>query len=187
MAGAARRRAGGERRLSGARPLVLIGLPGAGKTTVAERAAATLGVPWRDLDAWIVGETGKSIVSIFAEQGEPHFRALERAAMDVALREAGVIAAGGGWAAEPGNIEAVETRALIIYLSLAPAEAARRLEGATDRPLLVDTPLEAKLTALLAAREPRYRLAGVEIAVDTMSPDRAAEAVATAARHYGGW
>lgn len=184
----AARGAGRGRRLTGPRTLVLIGLPGAGKTTVAERAAAKLGAPWLDLDAMIVSEAGKSIVSIFADHGEPHFRALERAAMDVALRQPRtIVAAGGGWAAEPGNIEAIETRALIIYLSLAPDVAARRLQGATDRPLLVDTPLEAKLAGLLAAREHRYRLAGVEIAVDALSPDRAAEAVVTAATLYGGW
>lgn len=124
---------------------------------------------------------------IFAENGEPHFRALERAAMDVALSQLQVIAAGGGWAAEPGNIEAAETRALIVYLSLPPEVAAARLAGTTDRPLLSDAPLEARLSELLAAREGRYRLAGVEIAVGSLSLERAAVAVASAARLYGGW
>ena len=98
-----------------------------------------------------------------------------------------MIAAGGGWAAEPGNLEEVETRSLIIYLSLSPEIAAMRLAGTTDRPLLADTPLEARLSELLAAREARYRLAGVEIAVGQLSLERAAAAVAAAARHYGGW
>lgn len=107
--------------------------------------------------------------------------------MDLALAQGGVIAAGGGWAAEAGNIEAVETRSLIIYLSLSPEIAAHRLEGATDRPLLSDAPLEARLTEQLALREARYRLAGVEIAVGGLSVERAAAAVVSAAKHYGGW
>jgi shikimate kinase len=154
---------------------------------VAERAAGMLGAPWHDLDSAIVSTAGKSVREIFSEYGEPHFRALERAAMDIALGTVQVIAAGGGWAAEPGNLEAAERQALIIYLSLSPEIAAQRLAGTTDRPLLSDAPLEARLTELLAAREARYRLAGVEIAVGQLSLERAAAAVAAAARHYGGW
>ena len=166
---------------------MLIGLPGAGKSSVAERAAGILEAPWHHLDSAIVSTAGKSVRDIFADHGEPHFRALERAAMELALGVPQVIAAGGGWAAEPGNLEEVETRSLIIYLSLSPEIAAMRLAGTTDRPLLADTPLEARLSELLAAREARYRLAGVEIAVGQLSLERAAAAVAAAARHYGGW
>lgn len=154
---------------------------------MAERAAALLDAPWHDLDSAIVSTAGKSIREIFAEQGEPHFRVLERAAMDVALGVPQVIAAGGGWAAEPGNLVAVETRALVIYMSLAPEVAAARLAGTTNRPLLSDAPLETRLAELIAARERYYRLAGVEIAVGSLSLERAAVAVASAARHYGGW
>ena len=174
-------------RLSGPRPIVLVGLPGAGKTTAAERAAASLGAPWQDLDAVIALGAGKSVAMLFADHGEAHFRVLERSAMDVALTQPLVIAAGGGWASEPGNIEAAELTALIIYMSLPPEIAALRLTGTTDRPLLTDAPLETRLTELLAAREARYRLAGVEIAVGELSPERAAMAVVSAARLYGGW
>ena len=76
--------AGGER-LSGPRPIVLVGLPGCGKTTAAELVAAPLGAPWQDLDAAIASGAGQSVARIFADHGEAHFRALERAAMDVAL------------------------------------------------------------------------------------------------------
>lgn len=107
--------------------------------------------------------------------------------MDIALGQPQVIAAGGGWAAEPGGLEAAELRALIIYLSLSPEIAAERLSGTTDRPLLSDAPHVERLTQLLAARESRYRLAGIEIAVGLLSPERAAQAVAAAAKHYGGW
>lgn len=98
-----------------------------------------------------------------------------------------VIAAGGGWAAQPGQVAAAELRALLIYLSIAPDVAARRLEGSTDRPLLRAADSGARLTQLLAARERFYRLAAVEVAVDHATPETAAAAVATAARQYGGW
>lgn len=107
--------------------------------------------------------------------------------MMAALSVPQVIAAGGGWAVEPGNLEAAESQALIIYLSLSPEVAAARLAGTTDRPLLADAPLEARLAALLAAREARYQLAGYEIAVGQLSPERTAVAIESVARRYGGW
>jgi shikimate kinase len=96
-----------------------------------------------------------------------------------------VIATGGGWAVQPGNLAAAESRALSIYLSLPAGVAAARLHGTDDRPLLGSAPLE-RLGELLAERERWYRLAGVEIAADR-APELVAEAVATAARRYGGW
>ncbi len=98
-----------------------------------------------------------------------------------------VIAAGGGWAAQPGEVARAELRALLIYLSVAPAVAASRLDGTTDRPLLRAADRVGTLTQLLATREPFYRLAAVEVAVDSATPEMAAAAVATAARQYGGW
>jgi Shikimate kinase len=83
------------------RPIILIGLPGAGKTTAAPHAAQLLDAPWCDLDQRIVGGTGQSIAEIFAGRGEPHFRDLERREMERALAEPPqVIAAGAGWAAQ---------------------------------------------------------------------------------------
>ena len=170
------------------RHVILIGLPGSGKTTIAERAARILGAPWCDLDDRIVSAQGRSIAEIFRVEGEAAFRRYEQVAMAAALDEpAQVIASGGGWAAEPGNLAAAELRALLIYLSIDPADAIRRLGGAGERPLLRgNDPLEA-MRALLKLREPWYRLAAIEVAVGSASPDAAAGGVATAARQYGGW
>ena len=148
------------------RPIVLIGLPGAGKTTVAPLAAALLDSPWCDLDARIVARAGTPIAEIFATHGETHFRTLERTAMAELLAEPPqVVATGGGWAVAPENIAATGGRGLLIYLSLAPAEAVSRLAGSGDRPLLAEQPLLSRLSELLHARERWYRLADIEIAV----------------------
>ena len=170
------------------RPIILIGLPGAGKTTAAPHAATLLDSSWCDLDARIVAEAGQSIPAIFAEQGEPRFRELERLAMQRALEEPPqVIAAGAGWAAQEGNLAAVTGRALIIYMSLTPAHAARRLAGNAGRPLLAGDPPEQRIAELLTARDRWYRLADIEIDVGDSPPEAVAAGIATAARQYGGW
>ena len=168
--------------------MVLLGLPGAGKTTAAQLAADLLEAPWCDLDARVEEAAGKTVAEIFDGQGEAEFRRLERLAMDRALAEpAQVIAAGGGWAAEPGNIARAELQALLIYLSISPSDAAQRLTSASDRPMLRSGDLTARLTEILAAREKWYRLAAVEVAVGQASPEAAAAGIAAAARQYGGW
>lgn len=154
---------------------------------MARRAAALLSAPWHDLDDVVTQAAGSaSVAEIFAERGEPAFRRLEQASMlGVLAGPPAVIAAGGGWAAQPGNLAAAEAGALTIYLSLDPAVAATRLRDTADRPLLAgDT--ASRLHSLFAEREQWYRLAGIEIAADR-SPELVASAVATAARQYAGW
>ena len=147
-----------------------------------------LGASWCDLDARIVARAGKSIKNLFADEGGVRFRDLERQLMSEAVAgNPRIIAAGAGWAAQPGNLDAVAPQAFVIYLSIGVAEAAARLAGATDRPLLAGESTAARLTEQLASREPWYRRAEVEISVAGMSADLAAAAVATAARQYAGW
>lgn len=165
---------------------MLLGLPGSGKTTVAPLAAARLGAPSIDLDHQIVQQSGRTIAQLFAERGEAAFRELEREAMARALAgPAAVIAPGGGWAAQPGNLAAAESRALTLYLYVSPEVASARLGAALDRPLLAADPLP-RLRELLAERQSWYRLAGLE--VDATGPaELVAHAVVAAARQYGGW
>lgn len=147
-----------------------------------------LDAPCCDLDARVEAGAGRSISSIFATDGEAAFRMLEQRAMAVALNQPPqVIAAGAGWAAEPGNLAAAELRALIIYMSTDPVDAAHRLRGDQSRPLLGGTDLEQRLGELLTRRESWYRLAALEVAVGRSTPELAAAAVVTAARQYGGW
>lgn len=165
-----------------------MGLPGAGKTTVAPLAAALLHAPWSDVDQRIADGAGMPVAEIFARLGEPRFRELERAAVAELLSEPPqVVSTGGGWAAQPGNIAAVSGRALLIYLSLSPADAAPRLGRGEVRPLVGDQAPLSRLTELLAAREQWYRLADIEIAVGRVPPEAVAASVAVAARQYGGW
>jgi shikimate kinase len=169
------------------RHLVLVGLPGSGKSTVGALVAAQLGVGFTDLDHQIAALAGAPVAEIFTTRGESAFRELEREAMDAALLgDPRVIAPGGGWAAQPGNLAAADGRALVAYLAISPEAAARRLEGDTSRPLLAGAaqPREM-LEKLLLAREPFYRLAGLELDAESGPPEFVAEAVVAAVRQHG--
>ena len=158
---------------------VLVGPPGAGKTTVGERLAGLLGVGFRDVDHDIEAGAGKPIPEIFIDDGEEHFRALERAAVATALREFdGVLALGGG------AILAAETRALlqphpVVYLSVGLSEAVSRVGLGSGRPLLAVNP-RATLKYLLDQRRPLYEeVATVTVETDGRGPDDIAAEAAT--------
>ena len=169
------------------RHLVLVGLPGAGKSSAGRLAAGLLDTTFTDIDEALVLETGQTIPELFAARGEPGFRRLERDRTDRALAAPPhVVAPGGGWAAQPGNLEAAGRSALMVYLSVSPEVAAARLEATRDRPLLKGDPL-TRLDQLLRERERWYRLAGHEVATDAMTPHRVAEALVALARQVGGW
>jgi shikimate kinase len=177
------------------RHIVLVGLPGCGKTTVGRLAAAKLTAPFVDLDEAIEASSGKRIAGLFAERGEPAFRELERQAMERALAEPpSVIAAGGGWAAEPGNLEAAGDRAVTVYLRVAPEVAAERVAtsevtGATSgsRPLLAGREGEPRMRELLGARRSFYQRCQATVSADRSPPAELAEAVAKLARSLAGW
>lgn len=167
--------------------VVLIGLPGAGKSTAGSAAAGELGVGFRDLDALVEAAAGRSIADILASAGEAAFRELERDAMAQALvQPPHVIATGGGWAAQPGNLEAVAGKGIVVYLQVSPAQAADRLGDAAGRPMLAGGPLFGKLTELLARREKHYRKADQTVSTEGRSAADVASAVAALARKYCG-
>jgi shikimate kinase len=146
------------------RHVILVGLPGSGKSTVAPLVADALGLPFVDVDGVIVRRMGMPVDRIFGEFGEARFRELEREAMAGLLDgPASVLAPGGGWAAQAGSLEAATPRSLIVYLKVPPATAlARALEG-TERPLLAGGEGMARMTALLGEREARYQLADLTV------------------------
>lgn len=169
-------------------PVVLIGLPGCGKSTVGRLAAGSLDAPFIDLDHEISRETGQAVTRIFDAEGEARFRALEREVMSRVMEQpAGVIAPGGGWAAQPGNLDNMRNRALVIYLRVTPATAAERVGDGSSRPLLAGRDPLAALTALLEAREPWYRQAGHSVDTDGRPAEAVAEVIVRLARQRAGW
>lgn len=168
------------------RHLVLIGLPGSGKSTVGRMAAQLLDTHLTDIDGVIERATGLPVADLFAEEGEHAFRARERQAVrDALLLPPHVVAPGGGWAAQPGNLEEAASRVFTVYLDVRPEVAAARLGEAPDRPLLRGGPLE-RLRGLLAGREPYYHRADARVDA-SLEPGAVAGLVAAAARREAGW
>lgn len=168
------------------RHIVLIGLPGSGKSTVGALVAAELGLPFVDLDDVLVRRMGMPVDRIMAEFGEPRFRELEREAAAAQFAEPpAVLAPGGGWAAEPGNLEGARATSLFIWLKVAPAVALRRAEEGAVRPLLAGGEGLARITALLAEREPFYRQADATVGNDRDEPAEAAAEIVSWLRRGG--
>lgn len=135
--------------------LVLVGPPGAGKTTVGRQVAERLGVDFRDTDHDVEQAAGKRIAEVFIDDGEQHFRALEATAVAAALTgHEGVLSLGGGAVLDPA------TRALlaghrVVLLDVDLSAASGRIGLNRDRPVLALNP-RATLKALLDERMPLY-------------------------------
>lgn len=161
------------------RAVVLVGLPGAGKTTVGRLVAARLEWTFLDLDDEIERAAGKPVSDIFAFQGEVAFRALERSATRrIARLQQIVVSPGGGWMLDSANREAFGNRALTVYLRVSPPLALARMGPSREaRPLLAGSdPLEA-LERLAEAREDAYLQANHVLAVDSMTPGEVADTI----------
>jgi shikimate kinase len=145
---------------------VLIGAPGAGKSTIGRRVAERLNVPFVDTDALIEEESGMSVSDMFVELGEPEFRVREEEAVRRALSEqTGVVALGGG------AILSESTRQLlaehtVVWLRVNVSDAASRVGMNQARPLLLGN-VRGRLTQLLNERTPLYEsVASITIETD---------------------
>jgi shikimate kinase len=142
--------------------LALVGFMGAGKTTVGRLVARQLGFTFVDTDEVIESRTRRRIAELFAERGEPAFRALEREVLEELLTQGRlVLATGGGLVCQPGNLELLKSRALVVCLWASVETIWERVRHQTHRPLLQVPDPRAEIVRLLAAREPYYRQADV--------------------------
>lgn len=160
--------------------MILIGAPGAGKSTAGRILARRWGVGFRDTDDDIVATAGKSVADIFVTDGEPAFREFERQAVRAAMADHhGVLALGGGAVLDPGTRELVRDQPTVWLRVRAPVATARvGLSGA--RPLLLGG-VRSKMVALLAERDPVYQeTAAAAVETDGLTPDEVADAVAAA-------
>jgi shikimate kinase len=150
---------------------VLVGLMGAGKTTVGTALATRLGLEFRDTDHDVEAIAGKPVSDIFIDDGEDHFRALERRAVAAALTGFdGVLALGGGAVLAEETREALAGHT-VVFLSVELSDAVKRVGLGAGRPLLALNP-RATLRHLMQQRAPLYReVASHVVATDGREPD----------------
>lgn len=140
--------------------LILVGLPGVGKTTVGRAAAKSLGRPFLDFDAEIERREGLPVREIFRELGEDHFRALEHALTTELSRTGGmVLSPGGGWMTQTASVELLRSAGRIIYLRASPEAVAKRLRKVETRPLLAGRDPLVALRSLYEKRKALYETA----------------------------
>ena len=155
--------------------VVLVGPPGAGKSTVGKLVAKRLAVPLRDTDADVEAKAGKPIAEIFVDDGEATFRALEKDAVaDALAHHVGVLSLGGG-AVLDEDTRALLAEHTVVFLDVGLAQASRRVGFNRDRPLLLGSP-RSQLMTLMEARRTFY----LEVATVTVPADGSAGSVADA-------
>jgi shikimate kinase len=160
--------------------VLLIGPSGVGKSTVGALLADALALPFHDSDTEIERAAGRSVASLFADEGEAGFRVRERATIATLVAGApAVIAIGGGALADRAAATMLASRGPIVLLDATPATLAARLGAAADRPLLVGAPdLIARLEAQRLDRDLLYRASAAHvIATDALTPAAVATAV----------
>ena len=160
--------------------LILVGLPGSGKSAVGEALAAQLNRSFLDFDREIERREGASISEIFAVRGEPYFRQQE-IELTLELRQCGnmIVAPGGGWVTNKGVVEIIRPPSRLIYLKVTPETALKRLGAQrAARPLLSRPDPLAELTRLLKEREQLYSQADHVVSAEVFDVKRLVQKVA---------
>lgn len=167
--------------------IILIGLMGSGKTTVARIVSQMIGFQCLDTDQLIIDTAGQSIPSIFANEGEPGFRLHESTALRSLLGKRGCcIATGGGIITQARNLPLLRHLGYIVWLDADPALLASRTSHNNDRPLLAgEEDPKAKLTRLLDERKPLYKsLADLRIQTSELTPQETAYGIMESAKIF---
>jgi shikimate kinase len=151
--------------------LILVGLPGAGKSTVGSALARELGRTFLDFDAEIVRREGMTITEIFAQKGEPTFRQLEHGLTEEVKELGGmVLAPGGGWVARPDTVALIRPPSRMIYLRVRPRTAIARMgRSVANRPLLGRPNPVGELERLLRERYAAYESADYVVDVERVA------------------
>ena len=167
--------------------IVLLGFMCSGKSSVGESLARRLEWRYLDFDVEIERREGRSVGAIIDERGEEFFRSLEAALTEDVAGAAGVVLApGGGWITRPEMLEMLRPRSLSLWLRVSAEETVRRLmRDDIDRPLRDHPEPLVPIRAMLAEREPLYRLADAMIPADRRSVEEVAHEIEQLARTRG--
>jgi len=172
----------------GQRPIVLVGLMGAGKTSVGRRLADKLGVPFVDADHEIEAAAGKTIKEIFADHGEPYFREGERRVIQRLIGNgAQVLATGGGAYMNDETRQRIQEKGIAVWLKASLPILMKRVMKRQDRPLLQAEDPEAVMRGLIDKRYPVYALADVTVESRDVQHGQMVNDVVRALAQWGGW
>lgn len=165
--------------------IVLVGMMGAGKTTVGEYLSAKLNRELKDIDRVIEQEQKKSIIEIFTDDGEEVFRKLESETIEKFSNMSDlIISTGGGALEKANNLSNLQKNGIIIYLEADIEELFKRVKNETQRPLLKEQdPLEV-IKKLIKKREKFYLMADITIITDNKSPEKITEEIIKAIKNY---
>lgn len=158
--------------------LILVGLPGAGKSTVGQLVAEKLQRTFLDFDKEIERREGMPVTQIFGERGEAGFRQLERALTEE-LKSFGnmVLSPGSGWMKDAENVALLRPPAKMVYLRVRPETAIQRLGGGAGRPMLSGPDPLAAIKALFGERKAAYMTADLEIGAELLTPQQVADQI----------
>lgn len=168
------------------RPVFLVGMMGAGKTTIGRHLARALRREFLDLDHELEARCGVRVALIFDIEGEEGFRKRETTALDECSRRSSIVlATGGGAILAPENRQMLRERGLVVYLKAGADELYRRVERDRNRPLLQTADPRERLRSLLEQREPLYEsVADVTFETGTMSITQAVRTLVSMLQHY---
>lgn len=170
--------------------LVLVGLPGSGKSTIGAALALRLGRPFLDFDVEIARRCGQTVAEIFAQRGEAFFRDQERRLTDEIVEQGTgtplVLSPGGGWITNRSLVARLRPFARIILLRVSPEVALARMGASVSvRPLLAEGNALERLRAIAAARESAYSAADIAVNAETIAPQQLVDKLALLASPQG--